>query len=197
MKKRRRPQSSEPTLTFETPRAMERWLRANHAGSSGFWLQIAKKGSREPSVSYAEALELALAWGWIDGHKRPLDEAAWLQRFTPRGPKSRWSKLNRDRATALIAAGKMQPPGLAEVERAKADGRWDAAYDSPKTATIPEDLAAALKENPTAAAFFKTLNGANRYAILYRLNAVKRAETRARKLETYVAMLARGEKLHP
>jgi uncharacterized protein YdeI (YjbR/CyaY-like superfamily) len=176
---------------------MERWLGANHDRQSSFWLQLAKKRSGVKSITYAEALEVALCWGWIDGQKRPLNEAAWLQRFTPRGVRSRWSKINRDKATALIASGKMQPAGLAEVERAKADGRWEGAYDSPSVAKIPGDFSAALAKNPKAAAFFKTINAANRYAIVYRINAVKRPGTRARKIETFVAMLARGEKLHP
>src|SRR5580692_3461449 len=150
--------SQEPlVLSFPDARAWSRWLAPNHASSPGIWLKIAKKGSKIASVTYAEALEVALAWGWIDGQKGKLDEAAWLQRFTPRGPKSIWSKINREKAVALIEAGKMQPAGLAEVERAKADGRWEAAYDSQSRATVPPDLAEALAENLRAARFFETL----------------------------------------
>jgi uncharacterized protein YdeI (YjbR/CyaY-like superfamily) len=148
-------------------------------------------------VSYPEALEMALCYGWIDGQKQRHDESGWLQRFTPRAPRSVWSKLNRDRAEALIAGGEMRPPGLAEVERAKSDGRWDDAYDSQRTAVVPGDLKAALEEHPEAKAFFETLNSANRYAIVWRLQTAKKAETRERRLRQFIEMLERHEKLHP
>ncbi len=147
--------------------------------------------------SPAEALEVALAWGWIDAQKRAHDDSWWLQRFTPRGPRSMWSKINREKALALIAAGEMKPPGMAEVERARRDGRWDSAYDSPSRASVPDDLAAALAASPRARAFFATLDSANRYAVLYRVQTARKAETRARRIAQLVAMLARHEKLHP
>ena len=166
------------------------------ATSRGVWLRLAKKASGTPSVTYAEAIGVALAWGWIDGQKRPGDETSWLQKFSPRGARSIWSKINRDKALALIASGAMQPPGLAEVERAKRDGRWDAAYDAPSRAAVPEDLAAALATSPRAAAFFATLDAANRYSVLFRIQTPKKPETRAKRIEHFVAMLARHEKIH-
>jgi uncharacterized protein YdeI (YjbR/CyaY-like superfamily) len=187
-----------PVLSVATPAAWEAWLRANHARSPGVFLRIAKVGAAPPgALGYASALEAALAWGWIDGQKRGLDAGAWLQRFTPRGPRSGWSKINRAKAEALIAAGEMQPPGLAEVERARRDGRWARAYEGARTAAVPPDLADALARSPRAGAFFATLDAANRYAILYRLQTAKLPATRARRLETFVAMCARGETLHP
>ena len=165
--------------------------------SPGVWLRLAKAASGIPSPTYAEAVEVALCYGWIDGQAKKYDDETWLQKFTPRRPKSIWSKINRERVAALISAGRMQPSGLASVDAAKADGRWDAAYDSPRTATVPEDLQAALDANPAATAFFGTLNSANRYAILSRIQKAKKAETRARRIEQCVAMLERGEKLHP
>jgi uncharacterized protein YdeI (YjbR/CyaY-like superfamily) len=185
-----------PTVAFADARAFATWLAVNHATSRGVWLRLAKKGAGTPSVTYAEAIDVALVWGWIDGQKRPADETSWLQKFCRRGARSMWSKINRDKATALIAAGAMRPPGLAEVERAKRDGRWEAAYDAPSRAVVPEDLAAALAANPRAAAFFATLDAANRYSVLFRVQAPKKAETRARKIEEFVAMLARGERVH-
>ncbi len=187
---------AQPTLAFASAPELDRWLQRNHASATGLWLKLARAGSGTKSVSYLEAVEVALCWGWIDGQKKGLDDTAWLQRFSPRGPKSIWSKINREKAQALIAAGKMQPPGLAEVERAKKDGRWDAAYDSPRSAEVPEDLSAALKKDKKAATFFETLDSANRYSILFRLHHAKKPETRARKIGEFVAMLARGEKLH-
>jgi uncharacterized protein YdeI (YjbR/CyaY-like superfamily) len=184
-------------VSFADAQAWSRWLAGHHASSRGIWLKIAKKGSKSPSVTYAGALEAALAWGWIDGQKGKLDDAWWLQRFTPRGPKSIWSKINRDKATALIEAGEMKPAGLAEVERAKADGRWEAAYDSQSRAAVPPDLAAALAANPRAARFFETLESHNRYAILLRIHTAKKRETRAARIEKFVAMLGRHEKVHP
>jgi uncharacterized protein YdeI (YjbR/CyaY-like superfamily) len=185
------------TLTFADREAWEEWLGANHASSPGVRLKIAKKGCPEPSVTYAEAVEACLAWGWIDGQKGAIDERWWLQRFTPRGPRSPWSKINRDKALALIASGAMKAPGLAEVERAKRDGRWDAAYESQSRAVVPPDLAAALAANRRAARFFEALEAHNRYAVLYRVSTAKKPETRARRIATFVAMLARHEKLHP
>lgn len=186
-----------PIISFADAHAWSKWLAPNHASSRGVWLKIAKKGSKAASVSYAEALEIALIWGWIDGQKGKLDETWWLQKFTPRGPKSIWSKINRDKAVALIEAGEMKPPGLSEVERAKGDGRWDAAYDSQSRATVPPDLAKALAANPRAARFFATLESHNRYAVLFRIHTAKRPETRALRIEKFVAMLARHEKVHP
>jgi len=186
-----------PVLRFPDALAWSKWLASRHASSRGVWLKIAKKGSKSTSVGYAEALEVALAWGWIDGQKGKLDEAWWLQRFTPRGSKSIWSKVNREKAVALIEASQMNPPGLAEVERAKRDGRWESAYDSQSRATVPPDLAKALAANPRAARFFETLESHNRYAVLFRIHAAKKPETRAARIEKFVAMLARQEKLHP
>ena len=182
-------------MTFASQQAFEKWLKAHHADSDGVWLQIAKKGTGIETVSYMEAIDVALCYGWIDGQKRPLDDEYWLQRFTARRPKSKWSQVNRDKATALIAGKKMKPAGLLQIEEAKADGRWDAAYPSPRTAEVPEDLAAALAKNKKAGAFFATLNGANRYAILYRLHHAKK--NRDRKIADFVAMLAQGETFHP
>jgi uncharacterized protein YdeI (YjbR/CyaY-like superfamily) len=173
------------------------WLEKNHDKSPGIWLRIAKKDSGLRSVSYKEALDVALCYGWIDGQKRPESAEAWLQKFLPRSAKSIWSKINREKALALIASGRMQSAGLAAVESAKANGRWDAAYDSFSSATVPTDLQAALDAEPGAQAFFATLDRTNRYAILWRIQTVKRAETRARKIDEYVRMLARHEKIHP
>jgi uncharacterized protein YdeI (YjbR/CyaY-like superfamily) len=173
------------------------WLAAQHASSRGVWLLIAKKDGGRSSVTYAEAIEAALIWGWIDGQKNKLDDAHWLQRFSPRAARSPWSKINRDKATALEAAGKLAAPGLAEVQRARADGRWASAYDGARTASVPDDLAAALAASPRAAARFPTLDGSNRYAILWRIQTAKLPETRARRISDLVAMLARGELLHP
>jgi uncharacterized protein YdeI (YjbR/CyaY-like superfamily) len=181
---------------FAGPAELEAWLEENAAESPGLWLQIAKKGAPEPSVTYGEALELALCFGWIDSQKRGLDETHFLQRFTPRRPKGRWSKINREKCEALESTGAIRPAGAAEIEAAKADGRWEAAYASARTAEVPDDLQAALDASPTAAASFADLDGANRYAILYRLEEAKRPETRTRRLAKFIAMLERGEKLH-
>lgn len=183
-------------LRFATPRAFETWLRKNHASSDGAWLLIAKAGAAERTVTYPEAVEIALCYGWIDGQKKGLNEHYWVQRFTPRRARSLWSKVNREKAEALIAAGRMQPSGLAEIERAKSDGRWDAAYDGARTAVVPPDLQAALDARPEARTFFGRLDGTNRYAVLWRVQTARRAETRARRIETLVEMLARGEKIH-
>jgi uncharacterized protein YdeI (YjbR/CyaY-like superfamily) len=186
-----------PTRLFKSKREWAAWLEKNHATSSGLWLRTAKRGSPLKSVSYQEALEVALCYGWIDGQKRPENEQAWLQRFCPRSARSIWSKINREKALALIASGEMKPAGLAAIEEARKNGRWDSAYDSPGNATVPADLQAALDASPNAAAFFKTLNSANRYAILWRIQTVKKAETRTRKIEQFIAMLDRREKFHP
>lgn len=190
--------SATPLLTPRTAAAWRAWLRAHHARSSGVFLRIPKAAVEAPgALTYASALEAALAWGWIDGQKRALDASAWLQRFTPRGPRSGWSKLNCAKAEALIARGEMEAPGLAEVERARRDGRWDRAYDGARAATVPPDLARALARDAKARAFFEALDGANRYAILYRVQTAKRPETRARRIQTFVELCARHETLHP
>jgi uncharacterized protein YdeI (YjbR/CyaY-like superfamily) len=184
-------------VAFASAAAWRAWLEENHAVSSGVWLKLRKKGAGAVGLDYAQALDEALCHGWIDGRKAALDDEWWLQRFTPRTPRSRWSRINRDKALALIAQGRMRPAGQAEVDRAKADGRWEAAYAGARTATVPDDLAAALAAAPAAAAAFAALDRRNRYAILYRVQDAKKPETRARRIETYVAMLARGEKPHP
>lgn len=172
------------------------WLEKNYGESAGVWLRIAKKDSGMRSVSYKEALDVALCHGWIDGQKKPEDEKAWLQRFAPRAEKSLWSKVNREKATALIASGEMKAAGLEAIENAKKNGRWEAAYDSPRGATVPEDFQDALDGNAKAKAFFETLDRANRYAVLWRIQTVKKAETRARKIRKFLGMLERGEKIH-
>ena len=184
-------------LAFADARAFQAWLEKNHASSDGIWLKLAKKATGLPSVSYAEAIDVALAWGWIDGQKRARDDRFWLQRFGPRSKRSVWSKINREKALALMAAGTMQPAGLAEDELARSDGRWDAAYDPPSRAAVPDDFAAALAKNARAAKAFAAVDSANRYAMLWRLQTAKKPETRARRLADFVAMLARGETLHP
>lgn len=185
-----------PVLLFASKQELEVWLEENHGGADGLWLKIAKKGSGVESVDYAEALELALCFGWIDSQKRGFDEVFFLQRFTPRRPRGKWSQINRTKAEELITAGAMRPAGLAEVEAAKADGRWDAAYAGQRTATVPEDLQRELDRNGDAREFFAKLDSANRYAILYRLQEAKKPETRQKRLRKFVAMLERGEKIH-
>jgi uncharacterized protein YdeI (YjbR/CyaY-like superfamily) len=187
----------EEIIVFPSVAALQAWFADHHASSSGIWLKIKKKVRGVASPDYAGALEVALCYGWIDGQKKTCDDESWLQRFTPRTPRSKWSKINRDRATALIEQGLMRPAGLAEVERAKADGRWDAAYAGSRTATVPDDLAKALDADPAAAAFFATLDSRNRYAVLHRVQDAKKAETRARRIERYVAMLAGHKKIYP
>lgn len=185
-----------PILLFAAPGELEAWLEENHADSQGLWLKIAKKGSDTQSVTYAEALELALCFGWIDSQKRGFDGRHFLQRFTPRRPRGKWSRINRDKAEELIASGKMRAAGLAEVEAAKADGRWEAAYAGQRTAEVPADLQRELDRSETAREFFATLDSANRYAILYRLGEAKKPETRERRLRKFIEMLERGEKIH-
>jgi len=188
--------SEKPVLFFDGKKPWSIWLAANHAKSSGVWLRFAKKASGVKSLTYAEALEIALCYGWIDGQAKSDGDTYYLQKFTPRGKRSIWSKRNRESALALIASGKMQHAGLAEVERAKQDGRWEAAYDSPRNATVPDDLQAALNENPAAKQFFDALDKGNRYAVLFRIHTAKKIETRARRIKEFIAMLARGERLH-
>ena len=191
--------ADEPeVLPFATVEDWEAWLREHHETvAAGVWIKFARKASGIPTVTYREALHVALRFGWIDGQARGVDESWYQQRFTPRRARSIWSKRNRDFATALIEAGEMEPAGLREVERAKADGRWDAAYDAPSTATVPDDLQAALDASPAATEFFAGLDRQNRYAILHRVQTAKRPETRARRIEKFVAMLAAGERIHP
>lgn len=184
-----------PILAFATPAKARAWLD-RHPGDPGVWVKIAKKGSGHRSVTYAEFLDEALCVGWIDGQKRSYDDEWFLQRFTPRTKRSPWSQTNREHIARLTAEGRMGPAGTAAVEAARADGRWDAAYAGARTIEVPADLAAALDAEPVAKEFFATLGGANRYAVLYRIGSVKKPETRARKIEQYVAMLARGETLH-
>ena len=173
------------------------WLRKNHATSSGVWLRIAKKSANVRSVSYLQAVDTALCFGWIDGQKKSDDKSYWLQRFTPRSGKSIWSKINREKAIRLIELGQMNAAGLLEVERAKRDGRWDRAYDSPSGATIPADFQAVLHRTPRAKAFFATLDSRNRYAVLFRIQTARKAETRAKRIEQFTEMLSQRKKIHP
>jgi uncharacterized protein YdeI (YjbR/CyaY-like superfamily) len=185
-----------PVLSFADAAAMEAWLERHGAASAGFWLRLFRKGSGVASISKAEAVDSALCFGWIDGLMNPYDETSWLIRFTPRRPRGKWSLINRERAEALIAEGRMRPAGLAEVDAAKADGRWADAYPPHSRAEPPPDLQAALDASPKAAAFFATLKGANRYALVYRVLDAKRPETRAKRIAGFVEMLERGETLH-
>ena len=186
-----------PVRLFATAVDWTAWLKENYSKSSGLWLRLAKKRSGLKSVSYIEALEVALCYGWIDGQKRGDTDATWLQKFVPRSDNSVWSKINREKALALIKSGKMKAPGGEAIERAKRNGRWEDAYDSPSRALVPPDLQAALDSSPKAKEFFAQLDGANRYAVLFRVQTVKKAETRARKIQLFVEMLERKETLHP
>jgi uncharacterized protein YdeI (YjbR/CyaY-like superfamily) len=186
-----------PTLPFKSKKQWADWLAKQHDKSAGVWLQLAKKDSGVPSVTYEEALDVALCYGWIDGQKKSFNDKYWLQKFTPRGPRSIWSKINTEKAEKLIASGEMKPAGLKAVEAARRDGRWEAAYSSQKNMSVPDDFRAALDKNKKAKAFFATLNSVNRYAILFRIQAAKKAETRARRIQQFVEMLERGEKLYP
>ena|SRR5215471_15800054 len=190
------PGEAVPALTFSSAAAWRRWLESEHATSNGVWLKIARKGGAEAGISYPEALLAALCFGWIDGQKRSLNNDHWLQRFGPRRPGSRWSKINTEHAERLIAERHMRPAGQREVDAARADGRWDAAYAGQRASQVPADLAAALTANPEAAAFFTSISSANRYAILHRIGAVKRPETRARKIAQYVQMLTEHKTIH-
>jgi uncharacterized protein YdeI (YjbR/CyaY-like superfamily) len=185
------------TLTFKSSFEFRGWLEKNHAGSDGIWLRIFKKDSGKQSITYSEALEQSLCFGWIDGQKKPFDERSWIQKFTPRRPKSGWSKINTQHVERLVKMGQMTRAGLAAVEAAKADGRWQAAYDSPRNAGPPDDFLQALGKDKKAKAFFETLNKANVYAIVYRLQTAKKPETRERRSKMILEMLARGEKFHP
>lgn len=184
------------TLTFRSSAEFRSWLEENHAASDGIWLRIFKKDSGEKSITYAEALDQALCFGWIDGQKQSHDARSWLQKFTPRRAKSGWSKVNTEHVERLIKAGQMTRAGLEAVEAAKADGRWQAAYESPRNAEPPEDFLKALGKDKKAKAFFETLNKANVYAIVYRLQTAKKPETREKRVKTILEMLARGEKFH-
>jgi uncharacterized protein YdeI (YjbR/CyaY-like superfamily) len=186
-----------PVMSFKRARDWAAWLDKHHATSSGVWLMLAKKATGILSVSYDEALEVALCYGWIDAQKKSHDELSWLQKFTPRGAKSIWSKVNREKAEELVRRGKMKPAGLKTVESAKQNGRWDTAYDSPSRATMPSDFQAALDRSAEAKAFFATLDGRNRYAILFRIQTAKKAETRAKRIQQFIGMLEKKEKLYP
>lgn len=183
-------------LTFKSPPAFRNWLQKNHAASNGIWLRVFKKDSDEKSITYGEALDQALCYGWIDGQKKAHEDRSWLQKFTPRRPRSGWSKINVQHAERLIKSGEMTPPGLAAVEAAKADGRWEAAYDSFRNAAVPDDFLKELAGNEEASVFFETLNRTNRYSITYRLQTAKKPETRKKRIQAIIEMLARGEKFH-
>lgn len=184
-----------PIFHFESAQAWEAWLAENHDAAPGLWLKVAKKNSGIDSVSYREAVDIALCYGWIDSQARSFDEAFYLQRFTPRRARSPWSRINRERATALMEQGRIKPPGLREIERAREDGRWDRAYEPQSAAEVPEDLQQALDRNPRAREFFEGLTASQRYSILYRIQDAKRPETRARRIAQYVAMLDEGKTL--
>jgi uncharacterized protein YdeI (YjbR/CyaY-like superfamily) len=185
-----------PILRCTAEAEWERWLAEQPPDSPGVWLQIAKKGCQPATVTYDQALMIAICFGWIDGQRRGHDDSSWLQRFTPRGPRSRWSQINREKAQTLIADGRMRPGGQAQVDAAKADGRWDAAYEPQGAATVPPDLQSALDDHPEARDFFATLTGARRYAFLYRLHHVKTVEARERRIATYIEQLAEGRTLN-
>lgn len=186
-----------PIQSFDTAAQWEKWLEKNHELSTGVWLRIQKKGSDRPSLTYAEALDIALCYGWIDGQKKTGDEHSWLQKFTRRSARGGWSKKNTEHVERLTQAGRMKPAGLASVQEAKSDGRWEAAYDSQRNSKIPEDFLEALSRDTKAQAFFETLNRANRYAISYRLQTAKKPETRERRMKTILEMMAQGKKFHP
>jgi uncharacterized protein YdeI (YjbR/CyaY-like superfamily) len=197
------PEAKSPSVTGDAPirafkdaKAWEAWLAKNQTAIDGIWMRIAKKASGKKSVTYPEALEVALCYGWIDGLKRPESETTWLQKFTPRRARSLWSKINRDKALALIESGRMKPAGLEEVERAKKNGCWDSAYSAPSSATMTPELETALKKSPRAKAFFETLSRANRYGILWRVQTAKKAETREKRIRSYIEMLEKGETIH-
>jgi uncharacterized protein YdeI (YjbR/CyaY-like superfamily) len=193
----RHPKDDLPVLQLPDQRAWERWLEANHDSVAGAWLKTAKKSAPQRTVTHPEALESAICFGWIDGQRVPHDESFFLQRFTPRKARSRWSQINRAKAEQLIAERRMRPTGLAQVEAAKADGRWESAYQPQSSATVPDDFQEALDRNPTAKAFFETLRGQNRYAFLYRIQDAKRPETRRKRIDTFVAMLSEGRTFYP
>lgn len=186
----------KPIVELRSKTAWTKWLEKNHDKSSGVWIRLAKKGSGLTSISRNDALDVALCYGWIDGMAKSEGDETWLQKFTPRSKRSIWSKINREKVQRLIELGEMRPPGLTEIERAKKDGRWDAAYDSPKTMSVPDELRAALDENKEAKVFFETLDSRNRFAILFRIHTAKRQETKEKRIKEFVAMLERGEKIH-
>jgi uncharacterized protein YdeI (YjbR/CyaY-like superfamily) len=185
-----------PIRAFKDAKAWESWLAKNQDKANGVWMRLARKNSGTKSITYPEALEIALCYGWIDAQKRGESETAWLQRFMPRAKKSIWSKINTEKALALIASGRMTSAGLDEVVRAKQDGRWEAAYEPASTAKIPADFEAELNKNPRARDFFKTISATNRYAILWRLQTAKKAETRAKRVRSFIEMLEKGETIH-
>jgi uncharacterized protein YdeI (YjbR/CyaY-like superfamily) len=199
MATRRRSPADAPTLEvleFADPDAWARWLREHHADRPGVWLKIAKKSAPVTTVAYPEVLDTAICHGWIDGQRKPLDETYFLQRFTPRGPRSKWSQVNREKARALIAADRMHPAGQTQVDAAQRDGRWEAAYEPQSRATVPEDFQHALDQNPKAREFFATLTGSRRYAFLYRLHNVRSAQRRAARIADYIVRLSEGETLN-
>ncbi len=196
MPKEKIPKPEQPVMFFETPQEFEQWLVQNHVGHQGIWLRMFKKGTKKPSLNYAQALDVALCYGWIDGQSKSYDDESWIQRFTIRGKKSIWSIRNTEHVERLTKAGLMKPSGQAAIDAAKADGRWDNAYASSKNAEMPPDFIAALNNNPKAKAFFETINSANVYAIYFRIKTVKKAETRERKIKEFVVMLERGETVH-
>jgi uncharacterized protein YdeI (YjbR/CyaY-like superfamily) len=187
------PTTELPIILFESQLQFAHWLAEHQNQSTGLWLKLAKKGADVPSVTYDEAVETALCYGWIDGQKKGFDEKFWLQKFTPRRSKSIWSKINREKAERLIASGEMRPAGLAAVELAKQDGRWEAAYDSQRTITVPEDFQAELDKSPKAKAFFESLTSAKRYSFLFRIQTAKKLQTREMRIHQFVEMLQRGE----
>jgi uncharacterized protein YdeI (YjbR/CyaY-like superfamily) len=189
--------ADDPIRSFKDQSDWELWLGKHHRTATGVWLRLAKKDSGMRTVSYGEALETALCFGWIDGQKKPENEKTWLQRFVPRSDMSIWSKINREKAEVLIKNGRMAPAGREAIERAKENGRWTAAYDSPSRAAVPEDFQAALDQNTRANSFFQILDRANRYAILFRIQTVRKADTRERKIKQFISMLERNEKIHP
>ncbi len=187
----------QPIILFPNQKDWAKWLDKHHATSTGIWMRLAKKAAPLESVSYADALDVALCYGWIDGQKKSYDAESWLQKFTPRGAKSIWSKINREKAESLIQAGKMNAAGLLAIEKAKQDGRWEAAYDSQSNASVPDGFQAELNRHPKANEFFATLNSANRYAILFRIHTAKKVETRARRIQQFIEMLERNETIQP
>ena len=189
-------QADLEVVSFKTPREFENWLRKNHKTKKGIWLRLFKKASGEKSVTYEEAVNEALCFGWIDGQSNKYDEQSWTQKFTPRRPGSIWAKRNKERIEQLTKEGRMKPAGMAEVEKAKADGRWDKAYAPPGEMTIPADFLKALSRNKKAKAFFDTLNKTNMFAIAFRLHTAKKEETRERRMKVILTMLAKGEKFH-
>jgi len=189
----RPPRPADATLAFADQGEFESWLETNHANTAGLWLQLAKKGSGQPSVTYAQAVEVALCFGWVDGQKAKGDERHWLQRFTPRAGRSRWSRINREKAEQLIAAGRMRPAGLAQVQQAKDDGRWERAYEGQRNAAVPPELQRGLDNDQRAARAFAKLNASSRYSVIWRINDAKRPETRARRVAKYLKMLSSGE----